>query len=65
MTESNGSGLLDLTAMPIAELSQLDEKTFEIAINRLIQPCGGGNVNADMSAIDGHARIWQNYKTPD
>jgi hypothetical protein len=64
VAEFTGSGLLDLTATPIAELAQLDGETFGIAINRLIQPCGG-NVNEDVSAIDGHARIWQNYKTPD
>jgi hypothetical protein len=64
VAEFTGSGLLDLTAMPIAELPQLDEETLGIAINRLIQPCGG-NVNENMSVIDGHTRMWQNYKTPD
>lgn len=64
MAEFTGSGLLDLTATPIAKLPQLDEETFEMAISRLIQPCGG-NIGDDVSVIDGHARIWQNYKTPD
>ena len=64
MAEFTGSGLLDLTALPIAELSQLDEETVESAINRLIQPCGV-NTNEDMSGVGGHVRMWQNYKTPD
>ena len=64
VAEFTGSGLLDLTAMPIAELPQLDEETFGMAIDRLIQPCGG-QINEDVSAIDGQARMWQNYKTPD
>jgi hypothetical protein len=55
--------MLDLTAMPIAELPQLDEATLKIAIDRLIQPCD--SVNEDMSVIGGHVRMWQNYKTPD
>jgi hypothetical protein len=62
-TRNARSGLLDLTAMPIADLPQLDEETLKIAIDRLIQPCG--SVNEDMSVIGGHVRIWQNYKTPD
>ncbi|HET9896412.1 MAG TPA: hypothetical protein VFQ44_15915 [Streptosporangiaceae bacterium] len=64
MAEFTGSGLLDLTATPIAELPQLDEETFEIAINGIIRPCGG-QINDDMSVIGGQARMWQNYKTPD
>ena len=62
-TRNAGSGLLDLTVMPIADLPQLDEATLKIAIDRLIQPCD--SVNEDMSVIGGHVRIWQNYKTPD
>jgi hypothetical protein len=58
-----GSGLLDLTAMPIGDLPQLDEATLKTAIDRLIRPCD--SVNEDMSVIGGHARMWQNYKTPD
>lgn len=62
-TRNAGSGLLDLTALPIAELPQLDEATLKIAIDRLIQPCG--SANEDMSVISGNVRMWQNYKTPD
>lgn len=56
-----GSGLLDLSDMPLADLSHLDEAVLEAAVDRLFQPCGG--VNDTTAAIGGNGRIWQNYST--
>jgi hypothetical protein len=56
-----GSGLLDLSATPLADLPHLDEAALEIAVDRLIQPCG--DVNDATTVIGGHVRIWQNYRT--
>jgi hypothetical protein len=56
-----GSCLLDLSATSLADLPQLDDEMLEIALGRLMQPCGDGN--DDMLAADGRARIWQNYRT--
>jgi hypothetical protein len=56
-----GSGLLDLSAMSLADLPQLDDEMLEIAVDRLVQPCG--EVTGDSSAAGGRARMWQNYKT--
>jgi len=53
-----GSSLLDLSATPLADLPHLDKETLEIAVNKLIQPCGDLN---STPADDGHVRIWQNY----
>ena len=56
-----GSGLLDLSATSLADLPQLDDELLEIALDRLMQPCGDGN--GDAPAAGGRARIWQNYRT--
>jgi hypothetical protein len=56
-----GSGLLDLSNTPLADLSHLDEAVLEAAVDRLFQPCGG--VNSTMAAIGGNVRMWQNYST--
>ena len=58
---NSGSGLLDLSVMSLAHLPQLDDEMLEIALDRLMLPCGGGN--DDMPAAGGRARIWQNYRT--
>jgi hypothetical protein len=54
-----GSGLLDLSATPLADLPHLDEAALEAAVDRLIQPCSG--VNGGTTVIGGHVRMWQNY----
>jgi hypothetical protein len=54
-----GSGLLDLSAMPLADLPGLDSVALEAAVDRLIQPCGA---MGDSTVIDGHVRMWQNYR---
>jgi hypothetical protein len=56
-----GSGLLDLSATSLADLPQLDDEMLKLAVDRLMQPCG--DVNDDMPAVGGRARIWQNYRT--
>jgi hypothetical protein len=56
-----GSGLLDLSAASLADLPQLDDELLEVALDRLMQPCGDGN--GDIPAADGRTRIWQNYRT--
>ncbi len=56
-----GSGLLDLSATSLADMPQLDDEMLEIALDRLMQPCGDGNDG--MPAAGGRARIWQNYRT--
>jgi hypothetical protein len=56
------SGLIDLSAMSLADLPHLDDDVVQIALDRLMQPCGE---NGDIPAVGGHARIWQNYKTAD
>jgi hypothetical protein len=53
------SGLIDLSAIPLIDLPQIDDSVLQVAIDRLMSPCG------DMPAVDGHARMWQNYKTAD
>jgi FXSXX-COOH protein len=55
-----GSGLLDLSAMPLADLEGLDSAALEAAVDRLIQPCGA--MNDDTTVMDGHVRMWQNYR---
>ena len=57
-----GSGLLDLSATPLAELPHLDEAALEVAVDRLIQP-SCGDVNGATTVIGRHVRIWQNYST--
>jgi hypothetical protein len=56
-------GLIDLSAMSLADMPQLDDEMLQITIDRLMQPCGG--VNDDMPAVGGRARMWQNYETAD
>lgn len=56
-----GSGLLDLSAVSVADLPYLDEAVLEAAVDRLMQPCGGADDAA--TVIGGHARMWQNYRT--
>jgi hypothetical protein len=56
-----GSGLLDLSAVSVADLRQLDEAALEAAVDRLVQPCGGAG--DAVTVIGGHDRIWQNYRT--
>lgn len=55
-------GLIDLSAISLADLSQIDDKIVQTALDRLMSPCG---VNGEAPAVDGHARMWQNYKTTD
>ena len=55
-----GSGLLDLSATSLAELSHLDGTVLEIAVDRLIKPCGDAT---NMSPVGRGARMWQNYST--
>ena len=55
------SGLLDLSAASVADLPHLDEAALEAAVDRLIQPCGGGSDSS--TVIGGHVRMWQNYRT--
>jgi hypothetical protein len=54
---STASGLIDLSAISLADLSQIDDETIQITLDRLMSPCG---VNGGTPA-----RIWQNYKTTD
>jgi hypothetical protein len=54
----SGSGLLDLSKTPIADLPSLDEATVETAIDRLIAPCTSGVLGGGE-----RGRIWQNYNT--
>ncbi len=53
-----GSSLPDLSATPLADLPYLDETMLEIAIDKLIQPCGDLN---NMFEVGGRVRMWQNY----
>jgi FXSXX-COOH protein len=55
-----GSGLLDLSATPLADLPGLDAAALEAAVGRLIQSCGA--VSDDTTVIGGHVRMWQNYR---
>jgi hypothetical protein len=55
-----GSGLLDLSATSLADLPHLDGAVLEIAVDRLIKPCGDVT---NMSPVSGGARMWQNYST--
>jgi len=56
------SGLIDLSAISLEGLSQIDDKTVQTALGRLMSPC---DANGEMPAVDGHARMWQNYKSTD
>ena len=56
-----GSGMLDLTATPLAGLPDINELELDATVDRLIQPCG--DISDTVTVIGGHVRIWQNYKT--
>jgi hypothetical protein len=56
------SGLIDLSAISLADLPQIDDETVQVALDRLMSPC---SVNGETPATDGRARMWQNYKTMD
>jgi hypothetical protein len=54
-------GLLDLSAESLGELPELDEEILNVALGRLVPPCGAEN--GDISIISGYGRMWQNYRT--
>lgn len=54
-----GSGLLDLSAVSLADLPHLEDAVVEEAVDRLIRPCGGAHDGT--TVIGGSARMWQNY----
>lgn len=56
------SGLIDLSAISLADVPQIDDETVQFALDRLMSPCDG---NGETPAVGGRARIWQNYKTTD
>lgn len=54
-----GAGLLDLSAVSLADLRNLDDAVLEDAVGRLALPCGAPS---DIAAASGAgARMWQNY----
>jgi hypothetical protein len=56
------SGLIDLSVISFTGLHQIDDETVQIALDRLMSPCGD---NGETPAVGGRARMWQNYKTTD
>jgi hypothetical protein len=56
------SGLIDLSAISLADVPQIDDETVQFAIGRLMSPCDG---NGETPPMGGHVRMWQNYKTTD
>jgi len=56
------SGLIDLSAISLADLPQIDDETVQAALDRLMSLCAE---NGETPAAGGRARMWQNYKTTD
>jgi hypothetical protein len=56
-----GSGLLDLSAVSLADLPHLEDAVVEEAVDRLTRPCG--DAYDGTTVIGGGPRMWQNYAT--